>query len=66
MFSCLHCINCNNRADIQAFNRRGRVPDGEPVDIHRMKSRLGAPDFTSGRGEAGNGKDAFHDSETEV
>ena len=40
--------------------------DGELVDIHCMKSHLSAPDFTSSGGEAGNSKDTFNDSETEV
>jgi len=39
---------------------------GGPVDIPCMKSHFSAPDFTSSRGEAGNSKDVFNDSETEV
>lgn len=39
--------------------------DAVPVDIPCMKSHFSAPDFTS-RGEAGNSKDTFNDSETEV
>lgn len=50
---------------MHAFIQYGCV-DGVPVDIHCMKSHLSAPDFTSRRGEAGNSKDTFNDSETEV
>ncbi len=50
---------------MHAFNQYGCVDD-VPVDIHSMKSDLSAPDFTSRRGEAGNSKDTFNDSETEV
>ena len=51
--------------DMHAFSQYACV-DRESVDIHCMKSDLGAPEFTSRRGEAGNSKDTFNDSETEV
>lgn len=50
---------------MHAFSQYACV-DRESVDIHCMKSDLGAPEFTSRRGEAGNSKDTFNDSETEV
>lgn len=49
------------KEDMHAFNQ-----DSVPVDIHCMKLHLSAPDLTSRQDEAGNSKDTFNDSETEV